>query len=514
MTVDILFNVLSFKVLLICATGTMLGIVLGAIPGMNAGIGVAVVLPFTYAMEPAMALLFLGGLYMGSGYGGSISGILINVPGTVESACTTIEGYPLARTGKGRQALYYSLISSTVGGCVGLLALIFFTPTLAKVSVRFGPPEMFLVALCGLAIVGSLTGKNLFKGLFAALFGLFLGMIGIDDVTGISRFTFGLKPLIGGVQLIPAVIGFFALAEMTRQAVRLRESRQASEAVHLEKAKLRSVLREVFVRHWKILAKSSIIATIIGVIPGTGGAIASFVAYGEAKRTSKTPGLFGKGNPEGIVAAESANNAAVGGALVPMLSLGIPGSSTTAIMYGALLIHGLVPGPRLFTEHANIAYTFLIGMLLTVGFMMILGFYGVNLWSQILKIKMIYVIPAVIACSLLGAYSVRNSINDVLVAVACGAIGVLFSRIEVPTPPIVLGLILGTLLEQNLMRTIIMASAKRVSLIRFTMSRPMSIAIVALTLLLIVTTARVTMKQRQIARDISDPSGSETSKVG
>jgi putative tricarboxylic transport membrane protein len=499
MSWEILLNIFQPEVLLFTALGTLIGVVMGAIPGLNSGIGIAILLPFTYRMEPATALLFLGGLYMGSGYGGSVSGILINVPGTVEASCTALEGYPMSVKGKGRQALNYALISSSFGGLVGVLAMIFLTPLLASFAVKFGPMEMFLVSLCGLVIVGSLTGNNIYSGVFAAAFGMFMSMIGIDDITGIPRFTFGLKPLIGGIQLIPVVIGIFALAEMIKQALDLRNNEGTATAIHIDNSHIWPIFKDIFSKNGWLLLKSSVIGILIGIIPGTGGAISSFIAYGEAKRTSRQSAMFGNGNPEGIIGPESANNSAVGGALVPMLSLGIPGSSTTAIMFGALLIHGLIPGPNLFIENARIGFTFSYGMLLTVVFMFLVGVFGVKIWTRVLKIKLQYLIPIVIASSLIGAYSVRNSTDDVLIAVVFGVVGLLFSKIQIPTAPIVLGLILGPLVERNLTRTLTIIEAKKVSFFSYLVDSPLSLVIVGLTLLMIITTLRVQKKQKLAA---------------
>ena len=503
---EVLISLFSIKTLLISGLGTLLGVIMGAIPGMNGGIGVAVLLPFTYAMDPASGLLFLGGIYMGSSYGGSISGILINCPGTVESACTTIEGNAMIKDGRGKEALYYSVLASTVGGIIGVVALIFFTPTLAQISVKFGPPEMFLVALCGLTIVGSLTGNNISKGIFAALFGLFFAIIGIDDITGVSRFTFGYKPLIGGMDLIPVVIGFFAISEMIKQAGELNSRTDDDVNITLEEdLKARNIFRTMITKFRGVLIKSSLVGTLIGILPGTGGAIASFLAYGEAKSSSKNPEKFGNGAEDGVIASESANNAAVGASLIPMLALGIPGSSTSAIMFGALTIHGLIPGPRLFVENGTIAYTFAFGMLFTVIFMLLIGVYGIPLFSNILKIKMEYIIPAVIACSFIGAYSVRNSMADVTLAAICAVLGVAFSKLDIPTTPIILGLILGPLIEKNLMRRLTISGAAGDSLLKYILIRPLSIGIIVLTAYLIYANLKVIKKQRIIKEDINDP---------
>lgn len=501
--ISVIASLFSVNNILICALGTLVGVIFGSIPGLNGGIGVAVLLPLTYTMPPAVGLLFLGGIYMGSSYGGSLSAILINCPGTAESSCTGIDGNAMVRKGRTKEALYYSVLASTIGGIIGVLALIFFTPTLAKISVKFGPSEMFLVTTCGLTIVGSLTGgKSIVKGIFATLFGLFLAMIGIDEASGSMRFTFGLQSLVGGIDLIPAVIGFFALAEMVKQAADLRNTNSFENKISFENIKAFTVFKKIIAEHWVTLTKSSILGTIIGLIPGTGGAISSFLAYGEARRSSKNITEFGQGDPDGIIAPESANNAAVGGSLIPLLSLGIPGSSTSAIMFGALTIHGLIPGQGLFTEHGVITYTFLYGMLFTVFFMLLIGVYGIPIFSKIINIKMGYIIPAVIICSLIGAYSVRNSILDVYIAIALAIIGVLFQKLGIPASPVILGLILGDLIESNFMRCMVIANAKNVHVIQYILSSPLSIVILLLTVFLIYTNLRAMLKEQKIKANI------------
>ncbi len=492
-------NIFSIDVLLICFIGTLAGIVLGAIPGMNGGIGIAVMLPFTYSMQPAQSLLFLGGMYLGSSYGGSISGILINCPGTAESACTTFEGYQMTKRGEGKHALYYSIFSSGFGSIVGLICLLLFAPVLAKVSVKFGPAEMMLLAICGLTIVGSLTGKNVINGLIAALFGLFLGMIGVEEATGAMRFTLGLRTLRGGINLIPAVIGLFAITEMVKQGMGLFNTEEVTE-MKLIPVKVSKILKNIKSKYLGILIRSSLVGTLIGVLPGTGAAIASFIAYGDAKSSDKE-GTFGKGNAAGIIAPESANNAAVGGSLVPMLSLGIPGSATSAIMFGALTIQGMVPGQSLFTEHAGTVYTFLIGMFVVAIFMVLIGVFGIPMFSKIVKIKMKFIIPVVILFSLIGAYSVNNSMGDVTIAIVLGLIGVLFAKVEIPNTPIVLGLILGQIVENNLVRTMTIVNAESINIFSYIFTRPICWVIVFVTAYLIISNIRVIKKSKLIKEE-------------
>lgn len=499
---QVLGNLFSFHMLIACLIGTLVGVVLGAIPGMNGGIGIAVCLPFTYSMAPAQGLAFLGGMYVGSSYGGSIAGILINVPGTAESACTTIEGYPMTVRGEGKKALYLSVLSSSFGSVVGLLALVFCAPLLADVAVKFGPPEMLLLSLCGLTIVGALTGKDIIRGMFAACFGLFLAMVGVDEASGQFRLYFGLRLLRGGVGLIPAVIGLFAVAEMMKQGISV-SAKEGHSQIQLLPASVRKTWHFIWHDRMLLLLKSSAIGTFIGILPGTGGAISSFLAYGEAKGKD-TEGTFGKGNPDGIIASESANNAAVGGSLVPMLALGIPGSSTSAIMFGALTIHGLVPGQSLFSEHADIVYTFFGGMFLVTCFMLLIGIVGIPLFSSIVKIDIKKIIPFVLLFSLIGAYSVNNSVYDVGIAMMMGLVGVFFSRVGIPVTPVVLGLILGDLIESNFIRTVTIAGAEGVNPLVYMFARPLCLAILALTVYLIAANVRALKRSRQIQQATSN----------
>lgn len=497
---QVLTNLFSVYTLIVCFLGTAAGIILGAIPGMNGGIGIAVMLPFTYAMRPEQGLLFLGGIYLGSSYGGSISGILINCPGTAEASCTALEGYPMTRKGEGKRALYFSVIASGIGSVAGLIVLLFFAPVLSRVSVRFGPPEMMLLAICGLTIVGSLTGKNVPKGLLAAFAGLFLAMIGIDENTGTMRFTFGSGALRGGINLIPAIIGLFAIAEMIKQGMGLGESCTEKAALQLKRARFTDIWKETWVKYGGVLMKSSAIGTFIGILPGTGGAIAAFLAYGEAKGRDKE-GTFGSGNPAGIVAPESANNAAVGGSLVPMLSLGIPGSSTSAIMFGALTIHGLVPGQRLFVEHGDIVYTFILGMFLSAIIMVAIGIFGIPVFASILKLNIRHIIPVVLMCSLIGAYSVNNSIYDVIVAIIMGVFGVLLFKLGIPNTPVVLGLILGGIIESNFVRTYTIVTARGRNIFAYVLQRPLCILILLLTCYLIYANIKAVRRGKRVRQD-------------
>jgi putative tricarboxylic transport membrane protein len=497
---NILMLLIDPMTLLLTALGVVFGIFVGAMPGLNGAIGVALLMPITYSLSPEKGLLMLGGIYMGASYGGSISAILLNCPGAGEAACTALDGYPLATQGRGKEALYYSVLSSSIGGIVGVLTMIFFTPLLADVALKFGPPEMFLISVAGLAVVGSLMGKSLSKGFFAVAFGLILSIIGVDSISGNIRLTFGVTDLQAGMNLVPVTVGLFAISEMLNLSI---SSSGSIVDVPMKEISVLKALQNIFAR-WAVLAKSSVIGTIIGILPGTGGAIGSFIAYGEAKRSSKNRELFGKGSPEGIIAAESANNAAVGGSFVPLLALGIPGSATSAIIFGALTVHGLIPGPKLFVEHAAVTYTFMVGMLLTVVVMAFIGAFGVRLFSKVLTINIKYIIPAVLAFSIIGAFSVRNSLFDVGIAILFGIIGVFFKRNQIPTAPVILGLILGTMTEENMRRCIEIAGAKGLNTLQYIFARPISIVVFLFIVVLVYANFKSFFTGRKI-----EPAGNE-----
>ncbi len=478
---DIALELFSFDTFFLTVIGTMGGIILGAIPGLNGPVGISILLPITFGMEPTNGLLMLGGIYMGSTFGGAISAILLNSPGTGEASCTALDGYPMTRQGRGLEALYYSIFSSFIGGLFGVVALLFFTPLLAAFALKFGPPEIFMLGFAGLTIVGSLSGKRLSKGFFAVAFGILISLIGTDINTGHFRFTFGVKDLRAGIDLIPLVVGFFAIAEMVTLSGLVTGS---FVEIPLKNIRFLQVVRSVLNRV-VLLIRSSLLGVGIGILPGTGGAVSAFVGYGEAKRISKNPETFGEGNPEGIIAAESANNAAVGGSLIPLLALGIPGSATAAILYGALTIHGLIPGPKLLSDYKEVTYVFMSGMLLTVFVMLFTGLLSTKIFSRILKVKVGYIIPAVIIFSTIGVYSVRNSLFDIVLMIVFGMIGVLFKKLSIPAAPVLLGSILGPMVEQNFRRTLQFAEFSDQSTIVYLVSRPISAVLMLVVLVLI-----------------------------
>lgn len=466
---------LNLAVILI---GTVVGLVIGALPGLSAVSGVALVLPFTFTMSPSLGLIILASVYMAAEYGGSISAILINTPGTSGAACTTLDGYPLTQKGHAQEALYVSLLASAVGGAFGALVLIFFTPVLAEASLLLGPAEMFWIAVSGLALVASLSGRHTIKGMIGALIGIGLTLVGQDAISGDMRFTFDDYRFVGGIPLVPALLGLFAIANILSL---LEQPHQPVAPLIIRKGALRAVIDRLLNMKLMLLWTSAL-GTLIGVIPGAGASISAFVAYAEAKRMSKNRDEFGKGSYEGVAAPEAANNACVGGALVPLLALGIPGSGSAAIMFGALTIHGLIPGPRLFAERGDLVYGFMIGVMFTVVAMLIVGLATIRWSSLIVHVPRKAMLPGVLVLSMIGTYGLSNSLFDVYVLLLVGFTAYLLAKIDVPPVTIALGLVLGRIMEESFQQAALVGKVDAGSTWLYFAQRPLAIVLMLLAL--------------------------------
>jgi putative tricarboxylic transport membrane protein len=462
--------------ILAITAGVIFGIWVGAMPGLSPSMGVALMLPFTFRMPSSISLMMLTAVYLASNYGGSITAVTINTPGTPSAVATAFDGYPLAQQGKTGWGLGISLVASVVGGFVGIIILILFSKPLAAVAVRMHPAEYFMLALLGLTTVASLGGQDGIKAFAAAMLGLLINTIGLDPISGVKRFTFGHVALFDGFDFIPALIGLFALSEIF---MRLEENltSERKEMKNLDRKKEEwPTLRD----YWKlkrVTLQSSLIGTLIGIFPGAGSAIASFIAYDMAKRTSKTPETFGKGNPEGVAASESANSASVGGAMVPLLTLGIPGSASTAVLISALMIHDLVPGPMLFQNQPVLVYGLFASMLVANLIMLAIGALGSQFFVKITRIPQQLLIPLIISIAVVGSFAVKNSMFDVFSCLGFGVFGWILKRYGYPMAPIVLGMVLGSLAESNFRRAVMMGGYG----IFFT--RPASLILLALSVL-------------------------------
>ena len=472
---------LAPSMLLLVLVGTLSGMALGAMPGLSATMGVALLVPFTFAMDPTSGLVLLGAFYMGAIYGGAFTAILVNAPGTPSSIATALDGYPLTRQGRSEFAIVGATMGSFVGGIIGVIGLIFLAPPLASFSLRFGPQEYFWVAVFGLTIIASLASGSLLKGLIGGLLGLLLATIGIAPVGGDVRFTFGEPMLQGGIPLVPALIGLFTIPEVIRLiALRTRDAHMVDET--RKKDQLGGMLKEILSRPVNLI-RSGIIGTFVGILPGAGGSVANLVAYNEAKRASKHPETFGEGEIDGVVASESANNGTVGGGFIPTLTLGVPGTPPDAIILGVLLLHGLRPGAELFETSGPLVYTFIIALAVSAVMMVPVGLIaGRGLQRGVMALPVRYLAPGIIVLTIIGAYAIRSSVVDVFIMLSLGIAAYLLQRVGIGGASIVLGLVLGTIAETGLVQGILTSSGEALPWLTF-FTRPISLVLIAMSVL-------------------------------
>ena len=443
----------NFMLLLI---GTIGGLILGATPGLSPTMAVALLIPFTFQLEAAQGLILLGAAYTSTVAGGAVSAILLKIPGAPANIATTLDGHTMAQKGEGAKALQLSFIASAVGGIFGVLLLIFLTPLLAKWALAFGPSHLFWLAILGVTVIGSLDSSSVVKGLLSGCIGLWLATIGFDDIMGAQRFIFH-SAVGGGINVIPALIGLFAIPQVITMFAKGRSTSEAAVIV-VQKSPIKAALIEVFSRK-RALAIGTAVGSIIGLIPGVGGQIAGLVAYDQAKKFSPERDKFGTGHPEGVIAAEAANNAMVGPSLVPLLTLSIPGSPTAAVLLGGLLIHGIFPGSDLFDNHPDVAWTFINSMLIGQVLMCIFGLYVAGLAASVARVPHSVMAAVVLGLALFGSYSVQNSMGDVYVMASLGVGMYFLERFGFSAAPLVLGLILGPIAEANFIQGSMIANA-------------------------------------------------------
>jgi putative tricarboxylic transport membrane protein len=446
-----LFIFATWQNVLLLALGVFIGTFVGAVPGMTTPMAVALTLPFTFTLSPVSGILLLLGVYKGGIYGGSITAILINAPGTPAASCTVLDGYPLARRGEARRALDIALYASCIADFMSNLALILCAGFLASLALAFGSPEVFTLILFSLTIIASVSGDQLLKGLGSAAFGLILAIVGLDLVYGTNRFIFGEVELMSGLNFIPVLIGLFALPEIIAFYGRVEVAREhnplAGRGAGL--GDLRKTL--------KTIIRGSAIGVILGAIPGIGGAPAAFLSYSEAKRTSKNGDNFGNGEIEGVAAAESGNNGTAGATLIPLLALGIPGDITTAIILGAFMIHGLRPGPLLFQDNLSLIYALFIGIMLSSIYLFAIGKFSIRLISRIADIPHRILFPIVLTLCVFGAYAVNNTVFDIGVMFVMGLFGFMMLKLKIPAAPFLIAFILGPMLEDNFRQSLLMS---------------------------------------------------------
>jgi putative tricarboxylic transport membrane protein len=464
--------------LIATAAGSVVGLVFGAIPGLTFSTALVLMMPFTFGIDtvPAIALLF--GVYSGGMTGGAVSAILLGIPGTPSAAATVFDGYPMALKGEASVALGASVVASAFGGLFSLVVMMLALEQVAAIAIRFGPAEIFALVLLGLSTICGLAEKSLVRGLIAGVLGLMLMIVGLDEIDGVARLTFGTVELQQGVNMLVAMTGLFAVPQVITTFMEHGKPQQSqvSEMV-------RGVLPWRRLRgYWWLMVRSSGIGTIVGAIPGTGGPIASFLAYDHARRFSSRPDDYGKGELGGVVAPEAANNAVMGGALIPVLSLGIPCDAATAIILGGLLVHGLQPGPALFQNSLDVIYALYVTIVVSWVFILLIQVWGIRLFVRVLKVPPHLLAVCILVLCSIGAYAIRNSIFDVYLMAMVGLLGYVLQRLRIPLAPIVLGLVLGPTLEQQYRTALILSEGSH----RIFIESGFAVSFLALILMLIV----------------------------
>ena len=488
---------------LIC--GTALGIFFGAIPGLTATMGLALLVPFTFSMEPATGLLMLAGIYVGAMYGDSIPAILINTPGTPAAIATTFDGYPLAQKGKAQHALVAAAFASCFGGVVALLVLASSAEPLAELSLKFGPAEYFWLGIFGLTIISVLSSGNLLQGLLTACIGLLLSSVGMATLSGEVRLTFGFSALQGGIGLAGALIGFFCLPEILSSVIGKRGETFGGKQIQPSLSVIAETTLDLIKRP-VLLLRSSLIGLIVGIAPGAGGNIASMVSYSEARRWEKNSEEFGTGTTRGVAASEAANSAMAPGSLIPLLTLGIPGSPPAAVILGALMLHGMQPGNDLFAVYSDVTYAFIVGLAIASLAVLVLGIGGSFVYARIINIPSRVLAPLILIMTVVGSYAIRNNLLDVWVMLAFGIAGLALNRLRYQPAPLVLGIILGPYIEDGLVQSLMIGGAAG-SVLSYMTLRPICIFLIVLCLVSACWPLLSTMKSRPTVEPVLPSSG-------
>ncbi|MDW7730489.1 MAG: tripartite tricarboxylate transporter permease [Bacillota bacterium] len=494
-----LYSLLDVKVLLLLLTGVFIGIVFGALPGLSSPIAMSVVLPLTFGMDPKAAIYLFVGIMGAVAFAGSIPAILLNTPGTAPNAVTCFDGFPMARKGMAGMALGISATASALGSLFGVVVLIILLPLMQIIVMAFSPPEYFMLILFGLVCVAASAGKNFLKGLLISGIGLLISFVGYSPVFGIVRFTGGSVYLFDGIQFIPVVVGVLAVSELLHYT-----AKGGAIAEDLSSKDFSGVLdgvKEVF-RHKMTLIRSAAVGTIIGMIPAVGGTTANFIAYSLTVRASKDPDSFGKGNPEGVIAAEAANDAKDGGALIPTLAFGIPGSAHMAVLLGAFILHGIVPGPLLIRDNMDIVWVLIIGLVISNLLVSSIGLVSAPFLAKITTLKVSYIAPIVLVLCTFGTYAIRRNIWDIAVLIIFGILGYCMKRFGFPTISFVIGYILGKLAERAFTQSIMISSGDYS--IFFT--RPVSLTIFIILILVIILPILDKMRRKKGGNKIEEVS--------
>jgi putative tricarboxylic transport membrane protein len=447
--------ILEWQNILAMVCGVIGGVLFGAMPGLTSAMAVALLLPLTYGMSPLVALAAIAGIHNGGSYGGAIPGVLLRIPGSPAAVITVLDGYPMAQKGYAAQALRIAVVSSSVGGMVSAVSLMLLAPPLARFALAFGPPEIFWVNMFGLVSIAVLLGDDPIKGMLATCFGLLFGLVGIDLVTGYERFTFDIIQLSTGIPLVVMLVGLYALPPAWEMAERAIMTGITSKDLRFKGRA--NIAQWPWIQILPAWLRSCIIGIIAGILPGVGGIIGGFIAYGQTKRASKDPDSFGKGNPVGIAVAECANNADNGASMIPTLTLGVPGSGFAALVLGALMVHGLHPGPDLFKASADIVYGYMWAMLFTSAMLIVIGGLMISrLFANVLRLPQVQLAPVIVCLTVVGVFGLQNSIFDVYVAFVFGFIGYAMERLKIPIAPVILGFVLGPKVEFNLRTSLLL----------------------------------------------------------
>lgn len=471
-------------------SGVLVGIVFGALPGLTATMTIAVFIPFTFGVPAVQSFAFLLGLYSGAVYGGSISAILINIPGTPSAIATGFDGYPMCQQGRAGEAIGIATIASGLGGLFSVLILALAAPLVAMIALQFSAEEYVGITLIGLSIVAIISPGSTVKGLIAATLGLIVGTVGLDPIGSAPRMVFGRPELFDGVSEIPVMIGMYGLSEMLIQIA-------DDQHVNVVTQKLKNVLPSLrrIAKLIPTIIRSSVVGVAIGAVPAAGGSIASLVAYGQEKRFSRNRDRLGTGVPEGVAAPEAANNASTGGALIPMMTLGIPGDPMTAVLMGGLIIQGLRPGPLLFQEQLPFVSSIFISLLISVVFMTTLGLFGARYFSRLISTPKRFLIPAVLLFCLIGSFAINNSMFDIGVLIAAGLVGFVLRKAGYPVAPVILGLILGPMFESNLRRSLMLSSGDWTTFV----TRPISLGFILVALFILAGPPLIAAVRRALA---------------
>ncbi|MDF2962930.1 MAG: transporter [Paenibacillus sp.] len=480
--------------LLYCLIGVTIGMLVGVLPGLGPTTGTAVLLPITFGMEPVSAIIMLSGIYYGAMYGGTITSVLINTPGEAASVITCLDGHPMAKQGRAGTALGVAGIGSFIGGTISLFGLAFVGPPLAEYALKFGPPEFFALMVLGLTMVIGLMGKSLIRGMISAFIGLNLALIGMDPVSGSLRFTFGEPHLMSGIDFVTVAMGLFGLSEILITA----EQSFKSEKI----ASVKGVLprREEWSPTCKAIGRGTLLGFLIGLIPGANSVIPAILSYSLEKKLAKDPSRFGKGAIEGVAGPETANNSYCGGALIPLFTLGIPSSPTIAILLGAFIMHGLTPGPTLFNNNPEFVWAIIASMFIGNAILLFMNLPMAGIWAKVAMIPFKLLFPIILVISVVGAYTVSNSLWDVGVMLAFGILGYIMKKLDIPMAPIVLTFVLGKMLESSLLQSLTMFQGSLLSIFE----RPIAGTMLGLSILIMVLSfiAGVMKKKGILASDV------------